>query len=101
VSEDTHFSRRRANLEIPVVGGEPCIDDPLDLKSSLADVELTWRFLATVTGVAFDYDRESGQIGWHLGTIVGFDSLLRHRERAPEVFDQVAVAMSSRANPVS
>ena len=67
MSEDTQFSIRRANLEIPVIGGEPCIDDPLDLKSSLADVELSRRFLATVTGVAFDYDRESGQIGSHFG----------------------------------
>jgi len=69
VSEDTQFSLRRANLEIPVVGGEPCIDDPLDRKSSLADVELPRRFLATVTSVAFDYDREGGRIGWHLGPL--------------------------------
>ena len=65
MSQDTQFSLRRANFEIPVVGGEPCIDNPLDLKSSLADVELTRRFLATVTGVAFDDDRESGQVGRH------------------------------------
>ena len=67
MSENTQFSLRRANLEIPVVGSEPCIDYPLDLKGSLADVELPRRFLATVTGIAFDDDRESGQIGWHFG----------------------------------
>ena len=69
MSEDTQFSIRRANLEIPVIGGEPCIDDPLDHKGPLADVKLSRRFLATVTGMAFDDDRERGQIG-HLGTIV-------------------------------
>jgi hypothetical protein len=60
VSEDTQFSLRRADLEIPVVGSEPCVDDSLDHKGSLADVKLSRRFLATVTGIAFDNDRESG-----------------------------------------
>jgi len=70
VSEDTQFSLRRADLEIPVVRGKPCIDDPLDFKGSLADVELSRRFLAAIPGIAFDDDRESGPIGWHVGTIV-------------------------------